>query len=157
MKKAGLARLVHHAWIIVILLILCSCWSWSRNNSQLTFVEQVADRIEACNGPVYLTDQEIYELEESLGGPVEDMFLDSELSDDVVAYYEETTKGINKDNVVFYRHKKNKQRHVFIVYTRAGNLFAAGGALEAKCSLLNRLKKCSKGSGSDQTNPLPQQ
>lgn len=144
MKKAGLARLVPYAWIIAILLIICSCWSWSRNNAQLTFVEQVADRIEACNGPVSLTDQEIYELEESLGGPVEDMFLDSELSDDVIAYYDETTKGINKNNIVFYRHKKNKQRHVFIVYTRAGNLFAAGGASGSRCSVLKRLKNCSK-------------
>ncbi|GEM_PF-5081722 len=144
MKKIGLARLVPHAWVIVLLLIVCSCWSWSRNNAQLTFVQKVADRIEACTGPVYLTKQEINELEESLSGPVEEMFLDSELSDDVVAYYEETTKGIHKNNVVFYRHKRDNQRHVFIFYTRAGNLFAAGGALGAKYSILNRLKKCSK-------------
>ena len=67
-------------------------------------------------------------MESSLSGQVEDMFMDDELTEDVVAYYEETTKGANKNNVAFFRFTRNKQRHVVLIYTKNGYLFGVGGA-----------------------------
>ena len=128
MKKIDLDRLVPHVWVIVFILVLCSCSTWSRSSSQLTFVHKVVDRIEAGDEPVYLTEQEITALESSLSGQVEDMFMDEELTEDVIAYYEETTKGANKNNVAFFRFTRNKQRHVVLIYTKNGYLFGAGGA-----------------------------
>jgi hypothetical protein len=128
MKRTGSDRLVPHVWVIVLILVLCSCSSWNRSNAQLTFVQKVVDRIEVRDEPVYLTDQEIKALESSLSGQVEDMFMDEELTDDVIAYYEETTKGVNKNNVAFFRFTRDKRRHVVLIYTKNGHLFGAGGA-----------------------------
>jgi len=128
MKKIGLGRLIPHVGVVVLICALCSCSTWSRGSSQLTFIQKVVDRIEASGEPVYLTEQEITALEGSLSGQVEDMFMDEELTNDVVAYYEETTKGANKNNVAFFRFTRNKQRHVVLIYTKNGYLFGAGGA-----------------------------
>ena len=128
MKKIGLDRLLPHVWVVVLICALCSCSTWSRSKAQLTFIKKVVDRIEASGEPVYLTEQEITALEGSLSGQVEDMFMDEELNKDVIAYYEETTKGANKNNVAFFRFTRNKQRHVVLIYTKNGYLFGAGGA-----------------------------
>lgn len=128
MKKRGLDRLLPHVWVIVLILVSSSCSTWDRSKAQLTFVPKVVDRIAARDEPVYLTEQEINALESSLSGPVEDMFVDKELTDDVIAYYEETTKGVNKNNVAFFRFTRDRQRHVVLIYTKNGYLFGAGGA-----------------------------
>ena len=128
MQKIGLDRVLPHVWVIVLMLVLCSCSTWSKSKAQLTFIHQVVDRIEAGDEPVYLTKGETTALESSLSGPVEDMFMDEELTDDVIAYYEETTKGVNKNNVAFFRFTRNKKRHVVLVYSKNGYLFGAGGA-----------------------------
>jgi len=128
MNKIGSDRLVSHVCVIVLMLVLCSCSTWSKSNVQITFVDKVVVRIEIHDEPVYLTEQEINALEASLSGQIEDMFMDKELTDDVIAYYEETTKGVNKNNVAFFRFIKNKQRHVVLIYTKNGYLFGAGGA-----------------------------
>lgn len=128
MKRISTDRFVPHVLVIAFILVLCSCSTWNRSNAQLAFVQKIVDRIEARDEPVYLTEQEIKALESSLSGGVEDMFMDDEVTDDIIAYYEETTKGVNKNNVALFRFTKDKHRHVVLIYTKNGYLFGAGGA-----------------------------
>ena len=112
--------------ISLLNLISCYPFSWNKNNTQIAFIPQVSDRINACDKPVNLTSEETNALTASLSGPVKDMFEDDELSDKVLAYYELTTKGINQSHFTFVRIAKNGQRYVELTYTKTGHLFVAG-------------------------------
>ena len=125
-------KYLKYGFVVIFLIIsmpnLYSCYpfSWNKRNTQLSFIPQVADRIGACEKPVNLTPQETNALTASLSGSVKDLFEDSEMSDNVLAYYEETTKGINQNNFAFVRMSKNGQRYIQLIYTKTGYLFGAG-------------------------------
>lgn len=102
--------------------------SWNIGNTNIAFIPAVADRIALCDAPVYLTGSETRELLDSLSGPVEDMFTEDDLEENVLAYFELTTKGVNQNHVEFRRFSKDKQRYVFLVYSKSGHLFGAGNA-----------------------------
>lgn len=123
-----------NAWLIIIVAVsivsnLTSCFpsTWNKGNTKIAFAPRVANRIEQCGKPVHLIESEKNELENSLSGRVEDMFVDDEMSDDILAFHELTTKGINRNNIVFLRLSKDKQRYVNLTYTMNGHLFGAGG------------------------------
>ena len=115
-------------FLAISLLNLFSCYplSWNKNNTPIAFIPQVSDRINACDKPVNLTSQEINALMASLSGPAKDMFEDDDLSNNVLAYYELTTKGTNQSHFAFVRIAKNGQRYVQLIYTKTGHLLGAG-------------------------------
>lgn len=112
----------------ILILTSCLSGSWNRGNATITFVPEVDKRIAFCGSPVYLTGSETMELLDSLSGPVEDMFTEDDLEENVLAYFELTTKGVNHNHVEFRRFSKDKQRYVFLVYSKSGHLFGAGNA-----------------------------
>jgi hypothetical protein len=116
--------------LLFLILILSSCtfMSWNIGNTNIEFIPAVATRIALCDAPVYLTDSEKKKLLDSLSGTVEDMFTEDDLESVVLAYYELTTKGVNQNHVEFRRFSKDKQRYVFLVYSKSGHLFGAGNA-----------------------------